>query len=860
MAVVLGCAACATAQETQWTWSGWGGGGFFWSAVWDPSNADTLYMGGDVNGIYKSTDRGKTWRFVNNGLQDYGVYTLAISKSDPKVLYAMTQNGIARTDNAGGLWKRLPESMNSAKKLTIRRGSTVRGIAVDPKNPKIVYAGSASGEVHKSVDAGETWTQLDFLSALPKEAAGGGVKPARGKGFLYMRYASGAGDWSKHGRVEKWVNNEDWSMYDTMTVKFLVPANAPRLTATPVLQTGADWKWQEGARVDLKPGAWQEITVDLSKIVNLNDVRMVHLPVWSNGNAFEGDIGIDEVRLSNKAGKELIIGDWETPGDLHGWRKSAAADAGFARDAFSSLAPAPNVTAPIGSVVVADTDPNLLIVCHRKLGLFRSADAGKTWTHPDTPANIANVAIHAKDAKIMYGAFASDGVWKSTDAGVTWKKLDGSCPPKHSIVEVAIDPRDPNVVHYIASGSWSGTYGLTRDGGATWTTGRRWSRDADSNRARPDETQPGDLSTPTNLAISPSNPDCLFISANWVNIMTTDGGKTWLQRDNGADITCFHDIRFAGSSIFATAMDEGLFRSDDNGKTWRCLAPTKWDPTLSGHQWRVLAFPHNGDYRLISTVSPWDTAHPNFVLLSDDGGKTFTRSRDGLPDYVPRASAMWGQGYPRALCADPKNPDILYLGIDGQPEGGKMGGGIFKSIDAGKTWKQLPNQPPSRCMFYGVAVDPTDSNRIFWGAGDQGGKLGVHGVWVSNDGGNSWDKTAVNEWVFNIETTPSGTVYAGGNNLWQSTDHGKTWKQLTKLSGRTVIGIAIDPKNENRIWCSSVTWGSDDTGSILRSTDGGKSWTDITGDIPYKKPLVLRYNSATSELWAVGPGAFKTKQ
>lgn len=849
------CAVAQHKENTKWTWSGWGGGGFFWSAAWDPANADVLYMGGDVIGVYKSTDRGRSWRIINNGIQDYGVYTLAVAKSNPKVVYAMTQNGIARSDNGGEEWRRLAESMNAAKRISIQRGGTVRGIAIDPKNAKVVYAGSGRGEAFKSTDGGETWHKLDFLSAMPKDNEGGPDAPS-GRGFLWMRYAAAANDWQPHGRVEKHLAApQDWSAYDRMTARFLAPAGANGLTAALVLQTGDGWVWQQSPLTALKPGEWVEIPWDISDVKELDKVRMVHLVVRANGNAVEGDIGIDDVRLFNsKDKKELVIGDWERPGDLDGWRKTNANDGRFAKSAFSSLAPAPAITAPIATVAVAETDPNLVFIGHRKLGLFRSADAGKTWTRPDTPAEAAHVAIHAKDAKIIYGAFGKDGVWKSTDAGVTWAKLEGFNPSGHAARELAVDPRDPDVIHSISTGNWSGMYGLSTDGGKTWKHGRKWSRDAESNATRSDETKGGgDLSTPTNLAMSPSNPDCLFISANWVNIMTTDRGTTWLQRDTGADITCFHDLRFAGNSIFATAMDEGLFRSDDNGATWRCLAPHGYQEGLSGHQWRVHAHKQpNGAFHIVSTVSPWRAAkeYPNRLLVSRDSGKTFANAT-GLPDALPKKNVMWGEGYARALAADPKNPMTMYLGIDGDD-----GGGVFKSTDGGLTWNRLPNQPGSRRMFYGIAVDPTDSNRIYWGScGDNGG------VWISPDAGDSWQRAKLDDaWIFNVETSAKGNVYAGGANLWRSTDKGKTWQKLTNFSSGSVVGIATDPADENRFWISRATWGSGSDGDVLRTDDGGKTWTDVAGDIPYKKPLILRYNAAAKELWAAGVGAYRVSQ
>jgi photosystem II stability/assembly factor-like uncharacterized protein len=57
-----------------------------------------------------------------------------------------------------------------------------------------------------------------------------------------------------------------------------------------------------------------------------------------------------------------------------------------------------------------------------------------------------------------------------------------------------------------------------------------------------------------------------------------------------------------------------------------------------------------------------------------------------------------------------------------------------------------------------------------------------------------------------------------------------------------------------------VTWNTGTTGAICRTTDGGATWQDITGDIPYRHPIVLRYNPETRCLWAAGNGFFTLKQ
>jgi hypothetical protein len=264
-----------------------------------------------------------------------------------------------------------------------------------------------------------------------------------------------------------------------------------------------------------------------------------------------------------------------------------------------------------------------------------------------------------------------------------------------------------------------------------------------------------------------------------------------------------------------------------------------------------------GDDRIISTCSPWVQTFPARVVVSEDSGKSFNVITSGLPDYTVRANTMWGAGYPRALSVDPKNPYIVYMGIDGDPSDGKKGGGIFKSEDGGLSWAQLPNQPASRRMFFGLMVDPTDSKRIYWGACGNNG-----GLYLSEDGGAAWKKVFSNEqWIFNLLVTSDGTVYCPGQNLWRSTDHGATWKQLTSFTnGRAICGLEVDPRDPRTIWISATSWDGSSNGAVYKTTDAGATWTDITGNLPYVKPLVLRFNPKTNELWAGGVTLNKIKQ
>jgi photosystem II stability/assembly factor-like uncharacterized protein len=197
------------------------------------------------------------------------------------------------------------------------------------------------------------------------------------------------------------------------------------------------------------------------------------------------------------------------------------------------------------------------------------------------------------------------------------------------------------------------------------------------------------------------------------------------------------------------------------------------------------------------------------------------------------------------------------LGIDGDAANGKSGGGIFKSADGGASWAQLPHQPASRRMFFGLAVDPTDSKRLFWGACGSGG-----GVYRSENGGHSWQQVFPKEsFIWNLHITTDGTIYCSGQHLWRSTDHGTTWTQVTHFAERrSIVGIEVHPTEPKTMWVSATTWNTKPDGAIYKTTDGGATWQNITGDIPYVKPTLLRFNPATNELWAGGVGLYKTKQ
>ena len=846
----------------DWQQAGWGGGGYFYCAAYHPTQDGVIYMGGDVAGVYKTQDNGRNWRIINNGIAAYGIFSLAVDHLNPQTVYAATEEGLSKSTDGGEHWQTLPKTGKKELRITGEKNKSVRSIAVDPSNGNIVYAASPAGKVYKSIDGGQTWAV-----AYEKQA------PAEYAGVLRVQYGkvNGAyfGDiWLSAAFPSTAKASDCIGIGFTLKGDGSLPKDSFLIIKT---NTGVTYR-SKNLNTLYQDTEWRDIVLkasdfaldpdyvkkhpeavatytgpDWASVVRLDLPCSGPLPTQATVSKFKKFFYAFAPAEGTSQPPLVTILDFSAPGSV----KSV--------QVLGNINLGTPPSAPISGVAVAPTNPSWVVAATRDTGLVMSKDAGRTWTELPTPKKAASVTFDPSNANIIYGSFFTDGVLKSTDGGTSWASISADWKAKTSILEVAVSTANTLDVYAISNLNWAGIVYTSHDGGKSWTSASKVAADLSANPTLDNvnvSTGTTGLSAPTNITINPRNPKDIFVSANWRPCLSTDSGLTWTERDRGADISCATDIRFYKGKTYVTNMDEGTLVSDDAGKSWRQLWPLKHDEKLSGHNWRVAINEINGADRIIVTSSPWGGI-PVHTVRSTDSGKTFNVIKTGLPDYLVQPNTMWGQGYPRALAVDPSNPQTVYLGIDGDPAGGKMGGGIFKSEDGGATWNQLPNQPDSRRMYYGLAVDPTDSKRIFWGTcGDKGG------VYRSSDGGASWEKVFSNDtWIWNILTTADGTIYCSGQQLWRSTDHGQSWKQLTHFTDkRAMVGIEVHPRAPKTVWVSTTTWDNSANGAIYKTTDGGTTWTDITGSIPYIRPQVLRFNPETNELWAGYVGLYKIKQ
>lgn len=419
----------------------------------------------------------------------------------------------------------------------------------------------------------------------------------------------------------------------------------------------------------------------------------------------------------------------------------------------------------------------------------------------------------------------AESIFISKDGGKSWSS-SSKVPKGIAYRVVVLSSKKGSVIAVVWNKGWYGGIYLSKDGGKSWgDSGKNLMFDQRLNPTRI-WANAGDMFV--SLKADPFDSTVLFITSAWGVFRSDDGGRNWREKIKGAPNTVGSDIHITTrGEIYVATMDNGLLKSVDGGKSYKTLFPRRgYREDINGHVWRVITNPRDPTI-VIATSSPWNVEFSQ-VIISKDGGESFISVRDGLPLKRPNKNTIWEEGYPRAIAIDPNHPWVVYLGIDGDDAGG-----LFVSHDAGWHWKYSKGQPGSRRIYNALSVDPTNYDRLFWGAyGEKGG------IYVSENRGESW-KYVFNRMakVFDLAVNPDGWIYAAGDfdgpAVFISKDNGKNWSLLKKFSGEGAAeALLIHPQDPRKIGVSAVKWYGDADGKIYESQDGGQSWLEITGDLP----------------------------
>jgi photosystem II stability/assembly factor-like uncharacterized protein len=537
-------------------------------------------------------------------------------------------------------------------------------------------------------------------------------------------------------------------------------------------------------------------------------------------------------------------------------------------------------------------------------GVWKSLNGGSTFKpvfDKQPVQSIGAVTIDPKNPKVIWvgtgeawmrnSTSIGDGVYKSVDGGENWTNM--GLKDSERIAKILVDPSSTNTVYVCAPGKlWSdsderGLY-KTTDGGKTWSRILKG---------------PNASTGCSMISMDKQNPQTIYAGLwdfrrkGWTFrsggegpsavsgsglFKSTDGGASWTELDEksatGLPSKPWGRIAIAVAPskpatvyafIEAEIPKDGLYRSDDGGKTWRQLDRSQ------NMIWRPFYFAN-----LI--VDPKDENKiykpDGSLIASNDGGESFSNISGGA------------HGDFHDVWINPNNTDNLITGDDG---------GVWYSFDGGNRWWKGNNLPVSQ--FYHVSVDMDMPYHVYGGLQDNSSWIGdsaypggiTNDRWENIYGGDGFwvfADPSDNDYVYaesqggyigrvnrktheargiqplpeykekklrynwntpiHVSPTQNGTIYLGAQFLFRSRDHGQTWerispdlttndpeKQKQEESGgitvdnssaemhTTIFSICESPKNPNLIWV-----GTDD-GNVQVTRDGGKTWKNVVRNI-----------------------------
>jgi photosystem II stability/assembly factor-like uncharacterized protein len=472
--------------------------------------------------------------------------------------------------------------------------------------------------------------------------------------------------------------------------------------------------------------------------------------------------------------------------------------------------------------------PNVFYMAAVNGGVWKTTDFGNTWNpifDDQATGSVGALAIAPSDANVIYvgsgeglqrpDLAVGDGIYKSTDAGKTWTHLE-NLRDAQQITAILVDPKDANRVFVAAQGH---PYGANSERGVF--------RSIDGGKTFQNVLYKDENTGAADLVLDPANPQILyatlwaarvapweirsgesFIASGSGIFKSTDGGNTWQALSKGLpgneDGVGRIGVAVAPSKtnrVYATIeakKGSGIYRSDDGGASW---AKVNDDHRVGGRgpgAMGIAVAPDDAETIYVANTTTWK---------STDGGKTF----------VGFKGAPGGDDYQR-IWISTENPKIIALSAD-------QGAAI--SVNGGETWSSWYNQPTAQ--FYHVT---TDNRFPYWVYGAQQ-ESGSAGTMSRSDYGEisfrEWHSVGVFEYGY-IAVDPLDANILYGARLTRTNQALGEVADVTPEPVRRgeyrydrTLPVVFSPLNPHALFFSANV--------IFKSTDRGNSWQVISPDL-----------------------------
>jgi photosystem II stability/assembly factor-like uncharacterized protein len=475
------------------------------------------------------------------------------------------------------------------------------------------------------------------------------------------------------------------------------------------------------------------------------------------------------------------------------------------------------------------------------IGILKSTDGGATWTHSlnwsqNQKRGVASLAMDPSNSNILY-AGTSEGTYKTTDAGATWNLV-------HNILmsmQVVIDPVTPSRLYAACGDLGSPGTGIYRstDSGATWT-----------------QLTAG-------------------LPATWT-------GKTYLAIYKNAPNVVYASLAQAESGI-------GLYRSTNFGSNWTSLSTTNYAGVQGWYSHWVHVNPTDSSQVLVAGVDIWRSTQGgrNLVRMSDWSAWFFGNVPPGGPEGPPN----YAHADHHHVIYDPQKPDTLFFGTDGGVFRSFDHGGTFAGLNGGYQTTQFYNGFSSAISLDTFAIGGMQDNAtaIYEGnlgwrrvIGGDGCMTAMHpqnllimygatqnlGIRRSTDGGFNFN-SAVNgisqvgqvAFVAPYLLAPSvpTVMYAGRSRIFRSSNGGVNWGVVNsnlELDGNPAISMGISHQSENVLYVGTAPVLS--RARIFVTTNGGTSFTNITGSLPDRYPVDITVDPLNDQIAYVVLSGFES--